>query len=268
VASQKNKKMPNQVIALLCLVCVVILWSSCTVKKGVLIPQQYKSGNTTLPYNIYYPESYKKDTKLPIIIFLHGSGERGVDNQKQNVHVIPYLTSPEIQSQYPAVIISPQCPENQTWSPVDRQSWRPLGSAPMTSPGKALMALIDKISKDRHIEPNRIYIIGLSMGGFGTFDLVSRNPQRFAAAAPICGGADLDKMADYAHVPMWIFHGAQDDVVPVRLSQEAYQKLVDLGGRASYTEFAEGNHSVWEEAVRTPGFMDWLFAQYRGKDIR
>lgn len=250
------------------LIGIIVFISSCSgIKRGVSSPKVFKSDNISLPYQIYYPEVYGKQ-KVPVIVFLHGSGERGNDNKKQSVHVVPYLTSSEVQTKFPCVVIAPQCPENLSWSPVERTSWTPKSGDPATLPSKALIEMVSKIKSDKNIYPTRIYLIGLSMGGFGTFDLLSREPSLFAAGAPICGGADLKVLNKYAQTPMWLFHGAKDPVVPVKLSQEAYQAMQEAGFDVRYTEYPEGDHNIWEEAVRQSGFLEWLFNQYQGKNIR
>jgi predicted peptidase len=245
----------------------LLILSSCkTIKKG-MHSSVYTSGGSSLPYQLYYTE-IKTDNRIPLVIFLHGSGERGNDNKKQSVHVVPYLTSQEVQVNHPCIVLSPQCPEGGTWSPVDRNTWAPKIGADATQPTKDLIALINKLKTKHKIDPNRIYIIGLSMGGFGTFDLLSREPNMFAAAAPICGGADVTAMTKYRSVPLWIFHGDKDEAVPVKLSREAYAAFGKIGGYAKYTEYEGGGHDIWEQAVREPGFIEWLFGEYRGKGIR
>jgi predicted peptidase len=255
-------------IGLLLVIATFILFSACsTSKKGIVNPKIFKKGTTSLPYQIYLPTEYGKK-RVPLIVFLHGSGERGTDNIKQGIHVLPYLTSPDVQKKNPCVVIAPQCPENESWSPVNRENWSPIPDAPATPSMNNLIGLIEDLKKDKNIDPNRIYIIGLSMGGFGTFDIMSRKPLLFAAGVPICGGGDYKLVSDYAHVPIWIFHGDQDPAVPVRLSRSAYGALTDVGCQVKYTEYPGGGHDIWERAVREPGFIDWLFDQYIGKGIR
>jgi predicted peptidase len=236
-------------------------------KKGMLSPKIYKTADLSLPYQIYYPENYGK-SKVPVVVFLHGSGERGVDNVKQLLHVIPYLTSKEIQAKFPCIVIVPQCPESSSWSPVDRKSWQSKSGEAITPSGAAVISLVEKISKNKNIYSSRIYLMGLSMGGFGTYDLLSRRPDLFAAGAPICGGADLAVIHKYSNIPIWIFHGNQDPVVPVKLSKEAYDEMLKMGVNVKYTEYDGAGHDIWEKAIREDGFLDWMFNQYKGKGIR
>ncbi len=245
------------------------LFTSCsTYKKGVINKRIYTSSTSSkLPYQLFYP-SYKGDNRLPLIVFLHGSGERGNDNIKQGIHVVPYLMSDEVQNVNPCIVLAPQCPEGEDWSPVDRSTWSPISDAAATEPMNNLISLIKKLKENKQVDPNRIYIIGLSMGGFGTFDLLSREPLLFAAGTPICGGGDLKVISNYASVPLWIFHGDKDEAVPVKRSREAYEAFKSVGGTAKYTEYVNAGHGIWENAVRESGYIDWLFSQYRGKGMR
>ncbi|MFZ1579868.1 MAG: prolyl oligopeptidase family serine peptidase [Saprospiraceae bacterium] len=223
----------------------------------------FKSADgTSLPYNIFYPDEYKntKD-KIPLFIWLHGAGERGDDNVSQLIHIVPYLASDMVQSKYPSIILAPQCPKDEYWAPVKRFEWSIINGGAVTPPMERLIKLLEQILKDPKIDKNRIYIGGLSMGGFGTYDLLSRKPEWFAAAVPICGGADLNKAKNYKDIPLWIFHGAKDTVVPVTLSKDIFQVFTALGGNAKYKEYPEGGHDIWNMAIREPELVPWLFAQ-------
>ena len=223
---------------------------------------RYESGNV-LPYNIFYPKNYKsaKSEKYPLLIFLHGAGERGEDNIKQLIHIAPKLIQKETRTKYPAVLLFPQCPENDYWAPVKRLEWTFDSGAEATQPMKMLMGLVDKILQDPKIDKKRIYIAGLSMGGFGTFDYLSRRPELFAAAIPICGGADTAVVHNYKNVPLWIFHGAKDPVVSVELSRMVVQKLISAGVEPKYTEYPDGGHDIWNIVFDDPETLRWLFSQ-------
>ncbi len=234
-----------------------------TVKKGVTIPLIFTSSTQdTLPYNIFYPTSYgKKGEKVPLFLWLHGAGERGNDNKVQLNNVVPYLISPDVQAQFPAVLLVPQCPKEGYWSPFKRFEWSIINGGDVTLPMKAVIQLLEKLMLDPNIDKERIYVGGLSMGGFGTLDLLSRRPELIAAAVPICGGADLGKVKNYKDVPLWIFHGTKDDVVKPDLSRDLVAKLKQLGSNPIYTEYPEGNHGIWEAAIREPKLLPWLFSQ-------
>lgn len=238
-------------------------YSCKTVKKGVTIPLSFtSSSNDTLPYNIFYPTVYgNKSEKLPLFLWLHGAGERGNDNKAQLNNVVPYLISPEVQAKFPAVIVVPQCPKEGYWAPVKRFEWSIVNGGTVTPPMKVVIQLLDKLMLDPNIDKERIYVGGLSMGGFGTLDLLSRRPEIIAAAVPICGGSDLAKVKNYKDIPLWIFHGAKDDVVKLELSRDLVAKLKELGTKPRYTEYPEGNHGIWEAAIREPELLPWLFSQ-------
>ena len=206
-----------------------------TVKKGVTIPLIFTSSTQdTLPYNIFYPTSYgKKGEKVPLFLWLHGAG----------------------------VLLVPQCPKEGYWAPFKRFEWSIINGGDVTLPMKAVIQLLEKLMLDPNIDKERIYVGGLSMGGFGTLDLLSRRPELIAAAVPICGGADLGKVKNYKDVPLWIFHGTKDDVVKPDLSRDLVAKLKQLGSNPIYTEYPEGNHGIWEAAIREPKLLPWLFSQ-------
>jgi predicted peptidase len=221
-----------------------------------------KDDKSTLPYNIIYPrEYYIKDARIPLLVWLHGAGERGDDNVSQLIHIVPYLGSDIVQSKFPSIILAPQCPKDGYWAPVKRFEWSIINGGEVTPPMANLIQLLENILKDPKIDKSRVYIGGLSMGGFGTLDLLGRKPEWFAAALPICGGADLVKAANYKNVPLWIFHGAKDSVVPAKISRDLVQVLEAAGATPKYTEYPEGGHDVWNTAIRDPEVLPWLFSQ-------
>jgi len=222
--------------------------------------QSFNENQYRLPYRVYFP--LKKSTKrLPLIVFLHGAGERGNDNVKQSVHVVPYLTSDSVQAVFPSIVVAPQCAENDYWAPVKRFEWTFDEKGEIKPSMAKLLRMLRDFRKNESVDTNRIYVIGLSMGGFGTFDMIQRKPEWIAAAVPICGGGDATKIEKYMNVPLWIFHGAKDDVVPPAQSQKIVDLLTSAGHPPRYTEFPEGNHGIWEQSVRYPGLLEWLFAQ-------
>lgn len=247
---------------------LVLVLGSCMTKRMQFISRSFKDkNNIVLPYQIFYPQNYKtKGIKSPLVIFLHGAGERGNDNTAQLIHVVPYLTSKEIQDKFNFVLYAPQCPTEDYWAPVKRMEWYTINDGKVTPGMQANISMMERLLKDPNIDTNRVYVIGLSMGGFGTTDLLSRKPEWFAAAIPICGGADLSKIKSYAAVPLWIFHGANDNVVPASISQDLYnsRKALDYT-QTMYHEFPNGNHGVWEQAIRYPLALEWLFAQKKAK---
>jgi predicted peptidase len=232
--------------------------------------QYISNEGDTLPYRMLLPELYDKTKKYPLILFLHGAGERGNDNEKQLTHGAKLFLQENIRKNFPAIIIFPQCRLNSYWASVtvDRtKSPLDLGfdySREPTAPMVSAMELVKKISNEESVDLSRLYIIGLSMGGMGTFEAVYRNPKIFAAAVPICGGADTlryDKRVK--KVPFWIFHGDKDAVVDVQHSRTMNALLKSLKAEVRYTEYPGVNHNSWDYALAEPEFLSWLFSHKR-----
>lgn len=221
----------------------------------------------TLPYQILYPSNMEKGKKYPVILFLHGAGERGSDNEKQLTHGSKLFLDPSNQVKYPAIVIMPQCPANSYWSTVkiDRNT-KPttfVFEYPKEPnwPLAAAVSIVKTLVKEKVADKKRLYIMGLSMGGMGTFEAISRNPKLFAAAAPICGGADLHFVKKYAKkLPLWVFHGDADAVVPVRHSREAVAALKEAGANPTYTEYPGVNHNSWDNVFKEPNLFSWMFS--------
>ena len=219
----------------------------------------------TLPYRILYPANYDKTKKYPLLLFLHGAGERGKDNEKQLAWGSKLFITDENRKNFPAIVVFPQCPEESFWAvtKIDR-STTPFKiefdyTAEPNWPLAAANELVKKISKEESVDKSRIYISGLSMGGMGTFESVYRYPDIYAAALPICGGGDVnhyDKRV--AKVPFWVFHGAADAVVNVKLSQEMVEKLKSLKAEVRYSEYPGVNHDSWKNAFAEPDYLSWM----------
>ncbi len=217
-----------------------------------------------LPYRILFPESYDRDQSYPLVLFLHGAGERGADNEAQLTHGANLFLDEKQREKFPAIVVFPQCPKNGFWSSLERdgQNWSFPFSADPNKDLAYVMELVDKIELEEAVDPKRIYVMGLSMGGFGTLELIARQPERFAAAIPICGGGNLALTKAYGpQVPVWLFHGALDDVVPPQLSRDLYDKLRAEGAEVRYTEYPEANHNSWDSTFAEPMLLPWLFQQ-------
>lgn len=220
-----------------------------------------------LPYRILYPENYDKSKKYPLVLFLHGAGERGNDNEKQLVHGARLFLSADNRTNFPAIVIFPQCPENSFWSSVsvDRDktpvSFEFNYDNPATWPLDAVQKLTAEIIKSEAADKKRCYVTGLSMGGMGTFELVYRFPSMFAAALPICGGGDAGNYDKRVRkIKFWVFHGDADAVVNVKLSQEMVEKLKRIKAEVKYTEYPGVNHNSWDNAFAEPSFLSWMFS--------
>ncbi len=223
-----------------------------------------------LPYRILFPENYDRSKKYPIVLFLHGAGERGNDNEKQLTHGAKLFLQAENRKKFPAIIIAPQCPEESYWSSVNSdRTKRPMTfvfdySKPSNVPLISSVELVNKIIADEAADVTRVYIIGLSMGGMGTFEAVYQYPNLFAAAMPICGGGDVARYdSRILKTSFWIFHGDQDVVVDVRNSREIVEKLKRLKADVKYTEYPGVNHNSWDNSFAEPEFLSWLFSHKR-----
>jgi len=218
-----------------------------------------------LPYRILLPEGYTMDKKYPLLLFLHGSGERGNDNKLQLVHGSELFLAEDFRKKHPAIVVFPQCPKDEYWATViDRQG--PLKfdfpKKPKNNPTLDLLeGMLESILLNYGVDKKRVYIGGLSMGGMGTFEMVYRNPKRFAAAFAICGGAN-PKIARKIRRPAWrIDHGEVDDVVPVQLSILMADVLKEQKANVQLRLYPEANHNSWENVFADPTFLPWLFSQ-------
>ncbi len=222
----------------------------------------------TLRYRILFPENYEKGKIYPLVLFLHGAGERGSDNEKQLVHGASLFLADSNRHKYPAIVVFPQCPENDFWSSI--KFTRNEGgnrfqfdySQPMRLPLQRCLDLTRSLMATEKVNPKKVFITGLSMGGMGTFELVYHAPAIFKAAAPICGGGDSAAYnRQTAKVPFWIFHGDADPVVPVQLSRSMAARLKELKSKVRYTEYPGVQHNSWDNAFAEPGFLSWFWQQ-------
>jgi len=197
-------------------------------------------------YLLYLPQQYQTSKKQwPLILFLHGAGERGEDVSKV-ADVGPPRLIRMGKNDFPFVIVSPQCPENDWWT-NDLQI-------------DTLNALLDDVVSRYRIDEDRIYVTGLSMGGFGTWRLAAAYPHRFAAIAPICGGGNPEDAASIAHLPAWVFHGAKDPVVPIAKAEEMVEALKKAGGDVKFTIYPEAEHDSWTETYDNPDLYKWFLS--------
>lgn len=215
----------------------------------------------TLPYNLMKPKDYDPAKKYPLVVFLHGAGERGTDNKKQITHGVPAFASKENRENYPCFLVAPQCPGNFKWVDCDWGAASHTIPKEMTEPTRLTIELIESAMREHSIDPKRVYITGLSMGGYGTWDLIARYPNLFAAAIPICGGADEATAPKIKHIPIWNFHGGNDTVVKTSRSRNMIAALEKVGGKAKYTEYPNTGHNSWAPAYKDPELMKWLFSQ-------
>jgi len=232
---------------------------------------EFVKGADTLRYRVLYPPDYKQGRKYPLVVFLHGSGERGRDNNLQLAWGADLFASEENRRNFPAIVIFPQCPINSFWSQISRKKLADsLGafsfesSLPPTVSLQLVMDMLDEWAASGKVNTKKIYVGGLSMGGMGTFEILWRKPGFFAAAIPICGGGDPAKVAGYAKkMPVWIFHGDKDPAVPVGNSRLMNNSLKAAGARVKYTEYPGVGHDSWKNAFSEKELLPWLFKQKR-----
>ncbi|TAF63457.1 MAG: phospholipase [Cytophagales bacterium] len=247
---------------------IFVLLCACEAQNEKNIMTQFESKiwvsaqKDTLRYRWLIPKDYEPSKKYPLVIFLHGVYQRGDDNIRQTEDIAHVFLDETHRKNYPCFLIAPQCPKDSYWANFvrDEEGKRALGNKPTLSIG-LLIKLIKQLPKEYAIDTDRIYITGLSMGAFGTFDLLMREPELFAAAVPICGGGVPSYASVFKHVPIWIFHGAEDEVVPVQYSREMVKALENAGGSPLYTEYPAIKHDSWTPAYQEPQLFDWLFSQ-------
>lgn len=216
-------------------------------------------------YRLLRPATIEPATTYPVVLFLHGAGERGNDNKRQLQYFPTWMAEPSLRSRHPCFLVAPQCREERDWSAFDWQTMKAaaLPEAPTTDAAAAIAALEAVLASEPAAARDRLYLTGLSMGGYGTWDLAARSPGTFAAILPICGGGDEASAARVAALPTWCFHGESDSVVPVGLSRSMIAAIKAAGGTPVYSELEGIGHDSWTPAYRNPAVLDWLFAQRR-----
>ena len=202
--------------------------------------------DASMDYLLYLPPSYETSReKVPLVVFLHGAGERGHDVTDVERFGLPKLIAEG--TDFPFAVISPQCPRFHWWVDDLQQ--------------QLLMQLVDCAVSTYWLDPDRIYVTGISMGGFGAWRLAARYPGRFAAALPVCGGGNLEDVERLADVPIWAFHGALDYIVPPGRSEEMVDWVNRAGGQAKLTIYPDAEHDAWTPTYSDPSVFDWLLNQ-------
>ncbi|MCC6123632.1 MAG: prolyl oligopeptidase family serine peptidase [Pirellulales bacterium] len=199
-----------------------------------------------IKYLIYLPDDYAKQDSWPLMIFLHGAGERGDHLDRVKVHGPPKLIA--AGRKFPFLVVSPQCPKDKWWDP------------------RELRELLDDLVEKYKIDRNRIYLTGLSMGGFGAWAWAAEQPRRFAAIVPICGGGDPEKTRRFGQLPVWVFHGGKDPVVRIEQSEKMVEALKKNGGNVKFTVYPDAGHDSWTEAYDDPKLYEWLLEQKRSDE--
>ena len=212
-------------------------------------PETFEKGAMKLDYELYLPPDYVKDDakKWPLIVFLHGSGERGHDVAAVKKHGPPKIVEAKdspLSGRF--IVVSPQCPEKQWWKTDD------------------LNALLDDVMAKYHVDADRVYLTGLSMGGFGTWAWAVHDPGRFAAIAPMCGKGDPTKADQIRNMPIWNFHGEKDNTVPIKNSEEMVEAVKATGNKeVKFTRYPDAGHDCWTRSYANPELYDWFLAHKR-----
>ncbi|WP_346881122.1 prolyl oligopeptidase family serine peptidase [uncultured Algibacter sp.] len=274
-------------------IVVVILFSGCknSAKNEILTKEQIEakmfkktflaSNGLEMPYRLFSPLDSSVQKK-PLIIFLHGRGDRGTDNDSKIYHEFGFITQPnslltkDMQAQYPCYILVPQCSnktENEEWAKwvgnnpetpfkgLSKDGSYSMNEAPSQS-GEAALELIKKTIQNNPVDASRVYIIGLSMGGFGTWEFTARQPDLFAAAIPMAGYSEPSKIETIKHIPFWIFHGDTDKWNPVEGSRNMHKLLSNVNADVKYTEYKNTGHGeAFVKAFSEPELLPWLFSK-------
>ena len=224
----------------------------------------------TMPYRILLPKNFDAKKKYPLILFLHGSGERGADNELQLVHGSSFFLTDSVREKYPAIVVFPQCPLKSSWSNLNvvtdsATKKRTLIFQVDGQPAlgmKLLLHLLNYLEDNYSLNKHRMYVGGLSMGGMGAFELVRREPKLFAAAFSICGGANPTTAKKLKYPSWWIFHGLKDDVVNPEFSKIMAEAIRQQGAEVKLTLYPDANHNSWDSAFAEKDLMPWLFAHH------
>ncbi len=195
-------------------------------------------------YLLYTPPDYTGDEPYPLMIFLHGAGERGDDLELVKKHGPPKEIAEGME--YPFIVVSPQVAEGEWWSP------------------STVIWILNELKARMNIDGDRVYLTGLSMGGYGSWDTAIRHPNLWAALVPVCGKGDPTMAERIKHIPTWIFHGAKDSVVPFKHSQDMYDALKGYSN-VRFTIYPEADHDSWTETYENPRLYEWILMQKRGQ---
>ena len=232
----------------------------------------YKINDGPLPYRLHLPKNYNGGMyHYPVLIFLHGAGERGNNNESQLKNAAQNLFNDLNSPIYQSIAIFPQCPSETNTEDSDLNQWvdtpwskgnYSVDEVPESNDLKAVLQILNDLKDNYSVNNKRIYVMGLSMGGFGTWDLIMRHTDLFAGAIPICGGADTSYAHKLVDMPIYTIHGTSDDVVPYTGTKSMVEAIKNLGGTSiTYEELNGYGHNVWDYASKKVGLMEWLFSK-------
>jgi len=233
--------------------------------------QLFVRDEDTLRCRILTPLNFKPGKKYPLLVFLHGAGERGDDNEKQLTWGGSLFVDSANRANFPAIVLFPQCPADLSWAPMQRVTpvdslgaHRVHSDSPATKPMRMVLEFIDTLLASGNVDPKQVYVGGLSMGGIGTFDILARRPELFAAAFPICGAGDPAAALNYRkNLPIWVFHGGADPVVLPGNSRLMVNVIRKNNNKVKYTEYPGVGHDSWKNVFAEKDLLPWLFSQKR-----
>ena len=251
-------KKTKKIAIIICVVLILSLLFLC-IKSGQKVDKSHTNfsdesftltingDSYNIPYRLFIPDGYEEMDPLPVVLFLHGIDENGTDNEHVNANndLLVNLTE-NFPSQFPAIIVAPQCPDNFAWGP-DLLT--------------AIMAEIEQIQEQYGADRNRLYITGQSMGGNGVWLMLTMFPDKIAAAVPLSAGGDPLQAEIFKRVPIWVFHGADDDICSPEQSVVMVEALKSVGGNVKYTEFPNVGHESWVQAYAKEELYEWMFSQ-------
>lgn len=238
---------------------IALLATLLQVQPAPFVPRMFNAGGQVMPYRLFIPKATQSG-KLPLIVWLHGASGVGTDNKAQITEGGNEIGSrlwirDDIQQKHPAFVVAPQAPADQLWGAI--------ASAKLTTYGQMVIDLVDNLAREFPIDRDRVYLVGQSRGGIGVWDLVTKRPDVFAAAVPVCALGDPTKVAAAREVKVWVFHGLKDTGMPVANARSMVEKLKTAGASVRYTEYKDLSHDIWGRVFAEPGLPDWLFAQRR-----
>jgi predicted peptidase len=249
--------MKNWLVLLLVLVTAFRLSAQ---QKGETVSDVFVSSrNDSLPFQFVASEGMDTAKSYPLILWLHGKGERGRENAKQMTLIKKWLVDSIQKENYKSFILAPQCNETEMWSNYDKLAKQISFDTITPEIQNSIMELIRDLKLNYPIDTSRIYLMGISMGGFGVFDMVTRNPGYFAAAIPICGGADPNQAEKLVKTPIWAFHGEKDAVVDKRHTVVPMEMIED--STHILTKYPETGHNAWIKAFKEKDLLRWMFGQ-------
>lgn len=231
--------------------------------------EEFISKGDTLRYRILYPKNFDTNKKYPVVLFLHGRGESGSDNEKQLANGGKLFLNDSFRDKNEVITIFPQCAANSYWANVkietvqNKRFFTFVKGGEPTKAMQLVLQLTQQYFKNTYVDASRIYVGGLSMGGMGTFEILRRKPNTFAAAFAICGGDNIQNVKKYKQVPLWIFHGGLDDVVTPQFSYGVYSQREKLGYPAKFTLYLKANHNSWDSAFAEPELLPWLLGHQK-----